>query len=49
VDRPFMVLSAKSATEEQSRDLDDEYKRIAAETQRRLQAMRGYLRKTVRS
>ena len=30
-------------------DLDDEYRKIAAETQRWLQAMRGYLRKTVRS
>jgi hypothetical protein len=30
-------------------NLDDEYRKIAAETQRWLQAMRGYLRKTVRS
>ncbi len=30
-------------------DLDDEYRKIAAETQRWLQAMRGYLRKTVHS
>lgn len=30
-------------------DLDDEYRRIAAETHRWLQAMRGYLRRTVRS
>ena len=30
-------------------DLDDEYRKISAETQRWLEAMRGYLRKTVRS
>jgi len=42
VARPFMVLSAKSAAEEQSTDLDDEYRKIAGETQRWLQNMRGY-------